>query len=321
MFLSNSAFAETPGFFPIQFVKDTLKNGLNVIYTIDKSAPVVATVVHYEIGSRYERPGKTGYTHFFEHLMFEATNNYKRAEIDKFVEEAGGTLNAHTATDETVYYLKLPSNYLEMALWIEASRMRGLHVDSVGVNTQKGVVSEELKMRVSNSPYGTMLEKIFKFMYEGTPYEWTTIGSLEEIQTATIDDFKGFYDGFYYPNNATLVISGDFEIAQARALVDKYFAPLPRKERPAVLPVDLLPIKEGKTEEIEDEKAQATGIFIGYRGINKSDPNSYALDLLSMILTAGQSSRIYQRLVDKDQISVQSGFFPYSMEKAGALIF
>lgn len=320
LLLAGSLSAQQASFKPISFVKDTLPNGLNVIYTIDKTAPVVATVVHYEIGSRYEKPGKTGYAHFFEHLMFEATKNYKRAEIDKFVEEAGGSLNAHTSTDETVYYLKLPSNQLEMALWIESSRMRGLAVDSVGVNTQKGVVSEELKMRTENSAYGTFLEKVSKFLFKGTPYEWTTIGALEEIQTASIGDFKDFYDGFYFPNNATLVISGDFNLADARNLVNKYFAWMPRKSTPAILPVNLQPIVKEEKEVVEDEKAQVTGVFIGYRGISKLDPNSYALDLLSMILSAGESSRLYQKLVDKDKISVGASLFPYSLEKAGGLI-
>jgi predicted Zn-dependent peptidase len=313
--------AQQAAFKPISFIKDTLANGLNVIYTIDKTAPVIATVMHYEIGSRYEKPGKTGYTHFFEHLMFEATNNYKRAEIDKFVEEAGGSLNAHTSTDETVYYLKLPSNQLEMALWIEASRMRGLKVDSVGVNTQKGVVSEELKMRTENSPYGTMLEKASAYLFKGTPYEWTTIGSLDDIKKASIEDFQEFYDGFYYPNNATLVISGDFDLATTKELVNKYFASMPRKVLPPQPPVMIQPLEKADRVVVEDEKAQATGIFIGYRGISNMDPNSYALELLSMILATGESSRFYQKLVDQDKISLGAGMFPYSLEKAGGILF
>lgn len=313
--------AEIPSFNPISFVKDTLPNGLNVIYTIDKTAPVIATVVHYEIGSRYEKPGKTGYTHFFEHLMFEATNNYKRAEIDKFVEEAGGSLNAHTSTDETVYYLKLPSNQLEMALWIESSRMRGLLVDSVGVNTQKGVVSEELKMRRENTAYGTMLDKMSAFLFKGTPYEWTTVGSLDDIKNASIGDFKEFYDGFYYPNNATLVISGDFNIDEAKNLVNKYFGKMPRKVLPPQPPVVLQPILKPEREVVQDEKAQLTGVFIGYRGLTSLDSNSYALELLTMILATGESSRFYQKLVDQEKISVGAAVFPYSLEKAGALVF
>lgn len=315
-----SLTAQQASFKPISFVKDTLANGLNVIYTIDKSAPVVATVVHYEIGSRYEKPGKTGYTHFFEHLMFEATKAYKRAEIDKFVEEAGGSLNAHTSFDETVYHLKMPSNYLETALWIESSRLRGLAVDSVGVNTQKGVVSEELITRTENTAYGKMLEKMNKFLFKGTNYEWTVIGSLDDIKNATIDDFREFYDGFYYPNNVTLAIAGDFDLAEARSLVDKYFAKFPRKDMPAQTPIVLQPIEKAEKEVVEDEKAQLPGVFIGYRGLSSLDPDIYTLEMLNMILTAGESSRFYQRLVDKDKLSVGASAFPFALEKAGAMI-
>ncbi len=319
--LVQSLNAKVDSFNPISFVKDTLPNGLSVVYSIDKSAPIVATIVHYRIGSRYETPGRTGYTHFFEHLMFEATNAYERAAIDKFVEEAGGTLNAHTAFDETVYYLKLPSNYLEMALWIESSRMRGLKIDSIGVATQKGVVSEELKMRRENTAYGTLLDKMFENLFKGTNYEWTVIGSLEDIQNAKIEDFRDFYDGYYYPNNATLVICGDFDLAEARNLVEKYFGRLPRKEIPKEKPMVIKPLEKAVYEEIEDDKAQLPGIFVGYLGVSSSDPDYYPLSILGDILAAGESSRFYQKLVDKDKISLSASFFPYALEKAGTIIF
>jgi len=203
-------------FNPIKYEVDSLENGLKVIYSVDKTAPIVATVVHYKVGSRDEDPQHTGYAHFFEHLMFEATENIPRASIDKYVQEAGGTLNAHTSYDETVYYFKLPSNYLNLALWIESQRMRKLKVDSVGVNTQKGVVIEELRMRYENQPYGTMLMKMSERLFGGTSYGWATIGYIEHLEKATIDDFKGFYDNFYKPNNAILVIVGDIDIPEAK---------------------------------------------------------------------------------------------------------
>lgn len=313
--------AKVDSFNPITFVKDTLPNGLSVIYSIDKSAPIVATVVQYKIGSRYESPGKTGYTHFFEHLMFEATNAYERAAIDKFVEEAGGNLNAHTSFDETVYYLKLPANYLELALWIESSRMRGLKVDSIGVATQKGVVTEEMKMRRENTAYGTMLDKMFENLFKGTNYEWTVIGRFDDIQNAKVEDFKEFYDGYYYPNNATLVICGDFDLAEAQTLVQKYFGRLPRKEIPAEKPFVVKPLEKAVYEEVEDEKAQLPGVFIGYQGVSSSDPDYYPLSILSDILASGESSRFYQKLVDKDKISLSASFFPFALQKSGALIF
>lgn len=319
--IATTLTAKVDSFKPISFIKDTLPNGLNVIYTIDKDAPIIATVVQYRVGSRYEKPGKTGYTHFFEHLMFEATKSYERAAIDKFVEEAGGNLNAHTSFDETVYYLQLPSNYLEMALWIESSRMRGLKVDTIGVQTQKGVVTEELITRRENSAYGTLLDKISEHLFKGTNYEWTTLGSLDDIKNAKIEDFKEFYDGYYYPNNATLAISGDFDLAEARKLVNKYFVDMPRHQIPAERPFVIQPLEKEIRETIEDAKAQMPGIFVGYPGVSMFDPDFYALDILADILAAGESSRFYQKLVDNEKISLQAGFFPFALEKGGSLVF
>lgn len=319
--LFNLLNLQAANFKPIPIIKDTLPNGLTVVYSIDKTAPVIATVIHYKVGSRYETPGKTGYAHFFEHLMFEATKSYERASIDKFVEEAGGNLNAHTSFDETVFYLKLPSNNLELALWIESSRMRGLKVDTIGVQTQKGVVSEELKMRRENTAYGTLLDKMSEFLFKGTNYEWTTIGSLQDIQNAKNEDFRTFYDTYYYPNNAVLAIVGDFDLEEARALVNKYFGRFQRHTIPPEKDFIPTPIEKPVRETIVDEKAQLPGIFIGYRGCSKLDPDNYALELLTQILASGESSRFYQTLVDKKQLAVAAAVFPFSLEKAGSLIF
>ncbi|MEN6294725.1 MAG: pitrilysin family protein, partial [Chloroherpetonaceae bacterium] len=235
--IATQVYAKEASFNPIKFTKEVLDNGLQVIYTVDKSAPVVATVVHYRVGSRYEIPGKTGYAHFFEHLMFEATNAYPRATIDKYVEEAGGNMNAHTSNDETVFYIKLPANQLKLGLWIESQRMRGLKVDTVGVETQRGVVTEEMKMRRENSAYGTFFDKMSSYLFKGGNYEWTTIGAFDDIQNAKVSDFRNFYDTYYYPNNATLVIAGDINIEQTRQWVKEYFGSLPNKTIPTENPM------------------------------------------------------------------------------------
>ena len=318
LFISKNSYSQ---FNPIQFVKDSLPNGLQIIYNVDKSAPVVATVMHYRVGSKNETAGKTGYAHFFEHLMFEATKDIPRATIDKFVQEAGGTLNAHTSWDETVFFFKLPSNQIKLALWIESQRMRTLKIDSVGVETQRGVVTEELKMRVSNQPYGSMLQKICENLFPGTNYSWSSIGFVEDIKKAIIDDFKKFYETYYQPNNVTLVISGDIEIDSVKNYVREYFGGYKYPQNNLSEKFELKALDKGYNEQIVDSKAQLPAIFIGFRGPKLNDPDYYPLTLFTKILAAGESSRLYQKLVDKEQVAVSSSVFPFSLQYSGALLF
>lgn len=305
---------------PIKFEKDTLANGLQVIYQVDKSAPVIATVVHYRVGSRDESPSHTGYAHFFEHLMFEATTNIPRASVDKYVEEAGGDLNAHTSFDETVFFFRLPSNEINLALWIESQRMRGLLVDPIGVETQRGVVTEEMKMRRENAPYGTLLDKLCEHGFPGGSYSWTTIGAKEHIQAATKEDFRSFYNNFYQPNNATLVIAGDFDLEQTKKSVDAYFGILPKGTEPKREPFKIQNLEKEYREVIVDEKAQLPAVFMGFRGPALSDKDYFAVSLLTDILAAGESSRLYQAVVDKEQVGVQAGADPLILEKAGMIL-
>lgn len=314
-------FDASAKFNPIKFERDSLENGLQIIYSVDRTAPIVATVLHYKVGSRDEDPTHTGYAHFFEHLMFEATDNIPRASIDKYVQEAGGTLNAHTSYDETVYYFKLPSNYLNLALWIESQRMRKLKVDSVGVNTQKGVVIEELRMRYENQPYGNMLMKMSEQLFKSSSYGWATIGYIEHLEKATIDDFKGFYDNFYKPNNAVLVIVGDIDISETKKLVRQYFGNYPPSDLPKRNLFELKPLNQSYEEIIHDQKAQLPAIFLGFRGPKIGDKDYYAASLLSDILASGESSRLYQRIVDKEQAAVNADLFALPLEYSGALIF
>jgi len=307
-------------FKPIKFERDSLPNGLQVIYCIDKSAPVVSTVVHYRVGSRDENPQRTGFAHFFEHLMFEGTTNIPRATIDKYVEEAGGWLNAHTAFDETVFKFRVPSNEIKLALWIESQRMRGLLVDSIGVETQRGVVKEERKMRTDNTAYGTLFENMMKYLFSGTSYEWVPIGSEQHINKATIQEFRDFYNNFYQPNNAVLAVVGDFDIKDAKDYVKEYFGALPRAQEPKREKFRITPLAAPITETIEDSKAQLPGVFIGYRGPKLGDKDYYAMSLLSEILASGESSRMYQRLVDKDQIAVAAQLNPINLQYTGVVM-
>lgn len=307
-------------FKPIKFEKETLPNGLKVIYHVDKSAPIVTTVVHYNVGSCDEDTSRTGYAHFFEHLMFEATDAIPRATIDKNVQEAGGELNAYTSFDQTVFHFTLPSNEVKLALWMESQRMRKLHVDEIGVETQRGVVTEELKMRTLNQPYGTLLSKFCANTFAGSGYAWPVIGSIDHIAKATIQNFKDFYDNYYQPSNATLVIAGDIDVAEIKKYVRDYFGDYPK---PASVKrhdeYKLEPLKPHR-ETVIDDKAPMTAMFIGYRGPSMTDPDYYAVSLLGDILSSGESSRLYQRLVDKDQIAVEAGVSPFAVRGAGAFL-
>jgi zinc protease len=321
--IDKSKKAEKPvtgSFRPIEFVRDSLPNGLQVIYNVDKSAPVVATVLHYRVGSRNEIQGKTGYAHFFEHLMFEATDDIPRSTIDKYVNEAGGELNAHTSFDETVFFFKVPSNEIKLALWMESERMHKLHVDSIGVATQKGVVSEELKMRTENQPYGTLLMKMCNNLFPGCGYEWETIGYLKDLQEAKIQDFKEFYDKYYRPDNCVLVISGDINIEETKQYVREYFGVYPKQSPLPTENFQLKPLEKEYRETVEDSKAQLPAVFIAYRGPKLGEDDYYPVSMLTMLLAQGESSRMYQRLVDKDQIAVETAVEPFSLQYSGAIL-
>lgn len=305
----------------VNFKKETLENGLRVIYNIDRSAPVISTIMHYEVGAKDEDFGKTGYAHFFEHLMFESAGSLERAEIPKLINEAGGFLNAHTSFDETVYKFKVSANEVRLPLWIEAQRMRGLNVEEIGVETQRGVVLEEKKSSVDNQPYGTMLEKMLKNLFQQGTYSWTVIGDANHIEKAKIEDFKNFYDKYYQPKNAILVVSGNFIIEDLRGYINEYFGNIKNSSDIVRNKVTIDTLKKEYRETVIDDKAPHKAVFIGYKGPNLGSEDYYATNLLSNILASGESSRLYKRLVNKDEIAMQTSMFPFNLQKDGAIIF
>ena len=212
----------------IDFVEYDLPNGLHVILHQNKTAPVVSTYLLYHVGSKNERPDRTGFAHFFEHLMFEGSENIKRGEIFKYASAAGGDVNASTSFDRTDYHFNMPANQLGLALWIESERMLHGKVEKVGVETQRQVVKEERRLRTENAPYGTLYENLAGMVFKGTPYEWPPIGAVQYIDKATLDEFRGFYHQYYIPNNATLVVAGDFDLDATKKLIADYFGPIPR---------------------------------------------------------------------------------------------
>lgn len=302
----------------ITFTEETLDNGLHVIYHVDKSAPVVSCVLHYKVGSRDENPERTGFAHFFEHLMFEATDDIERAKIPEYINAIGGNLNAHTSFDETVYKFTVPSNEIKLPLWIESSRMRRLQVESEGVETQRGVVKEERSNRYDNQPYGTWMEKMFSNLFKGGNYSWTPIGSAQHIDQAAIKEFQDFYNNFYQPNNGTLVLAGDFDISDAKEYVRQYFGGFPKAPEPERSEFKMEPVKGEYRETVYDKKAQLPALFIGYRSPELGSKDYYAMELLTTVMAAGESSRMYRKLVDEEEMAVQTSFFPFALEKSGA---
>lgn len=306
---------------PLVFTEFDLPNGAHVILHEDHKAPVVATVVHYKVGSRDEDPSRTGFAHFFEHLMFESTDKIERGTVDKLITAAGGQLNAYTSVDETVYHFEVPSNQFKLALWIEGQRMRKLQINPIGVETQRGVVKEERKNRYDNAPYGGWYEKIHSYLFANTPYAWAPIGSSQHIDSASIAEFKHFYDSYYQPNNAIISIAGDFDPVEVREVLNAYFAIYPQAPQP-VRPIfsGLQPMTSEIREVIKDPKAQLQAMFMGYRGLSMTDEDAYAAELLTGILSRGESSRMYRALVDSQQVAVQVNISNGFRQYAGSLL-
>ena len=215
----------------IDFIEYDLDNGIHVILHENHSTPVAAVTLMYHVGSKNEKEGRTGFAHFFEHLMFEGTENIDRHQYDKYVEKAGGTLNANTSQDRTFYYELLPSNQVELGLWLESERLLHAKVENIGIETQREVVKEEKRQRMDNQPYGSWQENIFKRAYSQHPYKWTVIGSMDDLNAAEENDYVSFYRTFYVPHNLTLSIAGDINVEQTKKWIADYFGTIPNGDK------------------------------------------------------------------------------------------
>lgn len=306
----------------IEFEQYKLKNGLNVILHEDHSTPIVAVTVLYHVGSKNENPDRTGFAHFFEHLLFEGTENIKRGEYMKLVQSNGGILNANTSFDRTFYFEILPSNQAELGLWLESERMLHAIIDETGVETQREVVKEEYRQRYDNQPYGTFLPEMFKRGFEVHPYNWVPIGSLEHLNQAKIEEFRDFYKTYYVPNNATLSIAGDINKPQVKKWIEKYFAEIPVGTKPMNRPTVKEPIKNKEVRDTIYDNIQLPGVMMGYHTPAQGTPDSYAVSMLAQILSQGKSSRLQKSIVDEQQKAIFVGAFPFPTEDPGmALMF
>jgi zinc protease len=297
-----------------------LDNGLHVILHQDNGAPVVVTSVMYHVGSKDENTEKTGFAHFFEHLLFEGTENIQRGDFFKIVTANGGYNNANTTQDRTYYYELFPSNNLELGLWLESERLLHPVINQIGVDTQKEVVQEERRLRVDNAPYGQLIENMFKNMFVNHPYRWSVIGSLDHLASATLEDFQDFNKVYYIPNNAVLVVAGDFEMNEAKRLIDGYFGPIPKGQDIVKKTYEESPIEGPIQTQFEDSNIQIPLILLGYRTPGQAEKDAYVLNMISSYLSDGESSVLQKKLVDEKRMALQIFAFNYSLEDYGAYL-
>ena len=305
----------------IKFVEYNLPNGLHVILHEDHSAPIVSQVVVYHVGSKNEDPNRTGFAHFFEHLMFEGSPNIPRGEFFKMVQNAGGELNAFTSFDKTVYFITAPSNQLELAMWMESERMLHLKVDSIGIETQRGVVKEERRQSLDNRPYGSILEQTFSHAYKVHPYRWVPIGSFQYIDKATHDEFYQFYKSFYVPNNACLVIAGDIDVDKTKEMVEKYYGDIPKGMNDIYRPKVAEPPQTAEVRDTVFDNIQLPAVIEAYHMPAQGTKDYYALSMLTTLLSGGESSRLTKRLVDKEKTAVAFQAFPFDLEDPSLFLF
>jgi predicted Zn-dependent peptidase len=287
----------------------TLANGLRVVLSPDRAIPVVSIAVYYDVGSRNEKEGRTGFAHLFEHMMFQGSENVPKAAHFQYIFNAGGTMNGTTSTERTNYFETLPSNYLPLAFWLESDRMRSLKVTQENLDNQRHAVQEEKRLRYDNQPYVTAFLRMNELIFANPANSHSTIGSMEDLDAATIDDVKEFFRIYYAPNNAVLTVVGDFDNDEARALVEKYFGNIPAQPVPPPVDVSEPEAVAIREETFHDPLAPAPAFVLGWKIPERRTPDFYALSLAGTLLFEGDSSRLYQKLVKGDEsvVSIEGG--------------
>ena len=288
----------------LEYVITTLPNGLTVILSEDHSTPIVHLELLYHVGSKDEQEGRTGFAHLFEHLMFKGSKNVRPEEHTSVIASVGGLSNAYTTEDHTVFWETVPSQYMPLTLWLEADRLASLRIDAATLTNEREVVKEERRMRVENQPFGRLSEIIYDQAYTVHPYKHPTIGSMADLEAATVDDVRAFYETYYVPENATLTLVGDFDTEVALGLVTQYLGRVPKATRP--VPRDI-PQEPPQTEERRvdlSEPFPLAVVVVAYHITYDGHPDSYPLHVASKVLSDGQSSRIYQRLVYDDRLAL-----------------
>src|SRR5476651_240631 len=301
----------------IEFTEYDMPNGLHVILHQDHNAPVVAVSVMYHVGSKNEVAGRTGFAHFFEHLLFEGSDNIQRGEFMKIVSANGGQNNANTTQDRTFYYEVFPSNQLETGLWLESERMMHPVIGEVGVKTQNEVVKEEKRQSFDNRPYGNFSNVIAEQLFAKHPYHNGVIGQMKDLDAAKLDEFKQFFKQFYVPNNAVLTIAGDINVAQTKKLIEGYFGPVPKGAPVVYKKLDEAPLSRQIIDTAYDSNIQIPAIFSAYRIPGRNTRDATIMQMISSVLSGGASSRMNKKMVDEKKNALQVFAFNFSLEDYG----
>ncbi|HET8888457.1 MAG TPA: pitrilysin family protein [Candidatus Angelobacter sp.] len=301
----------------VEFTDTTLENGLRVIIAPEHTAPVFSISLTYNTGSRNEKQGRTGFAHLFEHMMFEGSANVGKGEHMLLVQNYGGSLNGSTNNDQTNYFEELPKNQLDMALFLESDRMKALNITQANLDNQRNAVQEERRLRVDNQPYGKSFEELESMAYDNFAYHHSVIGSMDDLNAATLDDVKDFFRIYYAPNNVVMVLAGDLDPKDTLAKVKKYFGGIPRQPSPP--PVDMKEPEHDKERRktLNDPLARLPQFHAVYNIGPGNTPDTYALQILSSILSNGRSSRLYQHLVHDKQLAINAGAFAQARRGPG----
>src|SRR5262245_35567891 len=288
----------------LQYQIATLPNGLTVITSEDHSTPIVHLNLTYHVGSKNEKAGRTGFAHLFEHLMFKGSKNVLPEAHTSYVASVGGQSNAYTTDDETVFWETVPSQYLPLVLWLESDRMATLRIDRDTFANEREVVKEERRMRIDNQPYGSLNQIIYDQAFTTHPYKHPTIGSMEDLQAASVEDVRDFYATFYVPSNATLTLVGDFDTAQAMQLVTQYIGRVPKADKPVPRDIPKEPPQTKEKRITLQQPWPLPAVVVAYHITYDGNPDSYPLHIAAKVLSDGQSSRIYKKLVYEKQMAV-----------------
>ncbi len=288
----------------LQYQMTTLGNGLRVILSEDHSTPIVHVSVTYHVGSKNERAGRTGFAHLFEHMMFKGSKNVEPESHTSIIASVGGRSNAYTEEDETVFWQTLPSHYLPLALWMEADRMATLRVDDEAFKREREVVKEERRMRVENQPYGRLSEIIFDHAFTTHPYKHPVIGSMADLEAASINDVREFHETYYVPENATVVVVGDFDVQQTLSMVNQYFARVPKAKRPVPRDIPKEPPQTKERRAVVEEAWPLPAVVVAYHITYDGHPDAYPLHIAAKIMSDGQSARIPRELVYNKRIAL-----------------
>jgi zinc protease len=281
----------------LDYTMTTLSNGMQVVFLEDHSTPIVHTEVWYHVGSKNERPGRTGFAHLFEHMMFKGSKNVEPEGHPSWISSIGGQSNAYTNEDATVFWETVPAQYLPLVLWLEADRLATLRIDEDVFRNEREVVKEERRMRIDNQPYGRMNELIYNQAFTVHPYKHPTIGSMKDLEAASIDDVRDFFRTYYVPNNATIVIVGDFVTKDAQEMVTRYFGRIPKSARPVPRDIPKEPPQTKERRVAIEENWPLPAVVVAHHITFDGDPDSYPLHIASKVLSDGQSSRIQRKLV------------------------